>query len=90
MAGIEGFTVMWEIQFPQLSKRIKTSWYSQLSAGATSETPAAACEAAYIAKGYVIGLLDAEVIDEAAAGELGTYLIRIEQDAMARLSSVGA
>lgn len=38
----------------------------------------------------MIGLLDAEVIDEAAAGELGTYLIRIEQDAMARLSSVGA
>lgn len=89
MANIEGFREMWETQLPQLSERIKTSWYNQLSAVAASETPAAASEAASIAKGYVIGLLDAEVVDEGAAGVLGTYLVRIEQDAMARLRSVG-
>lgn len=88
--GIEGFKVMWEAKLPQLSERIKTSWYNQLSAVATSETPAAVSEAAFIAKGYLVGLLDAEVVDEAGAGLLGSYLVRIEQDAMTRLRSTGA
>lgn len=88
--SIEGFKVMWEAQLPQLSARIKKNWHNQLSAIANSSTPVAASEATFIAKGYVLGLLDSDVVDEAGAGLLGGFLVRIEQDALARLRSVGA
>lgn len=86
---IDGFKVVWEAKLPQLSERIKAHWYSQLSAVAAGETEAAVTEAALIAKGYVIGLLDTEVVDEAGAGLLGGFLVRIETDAKARLRSIG-
>lgn len=85
--GIEGFKATWEAQIPELSDRIKANWYRQLAAVSASPTPAAATEAALIAKGYLVGLLDAEAIDEPAASLLGGHLVHIEQDVMARLGS---
>ncbi|WP_219096330.1 hypothetical protein [Pseudomonas sp. UMAB-40] len=84
---ITGYKIVWENQLPNLSERIKANWYAQVNSVATAETESAITEAALIAKGYVLGILDAEGVDEAEAGILGGILVHIENEAKARVRS---
>ncbi|MGO4801148.1 hypothetical protein ACEN2T_17860 [Pseudomonas sp. W22_MBD1_FP4] len=76
----------WGNQVPLLSERVKASWIDQLNyiRDATSEDMVH--EAGLLAKGFVVGLHEAELIDEAGAKMLGTALVTIQKVAVTRLT----
>lgn len=82
---IAGYKFVWEAQLPNLSERIKENFYAQATAVANAKTELAITEAALVAKGYVVGLLDAEAVNETGASILGGALEHIETEAKARL-----
>ncbi|AGZ38107.1 MAG: hypothetical protein ACOKSU_21910 [Pseudomonas sp.] len=84
--NIAGYKIAWESQLPNLSERIKANFYANVNHVATGATETAIHEAALVTKGYVVGLMDAEAVNEEEAGILAGMLVLIETKAKARFS----
>lgn len=83
---IAGYKIAWESQLPNVSERIKANFYANVNHVATGATETAIHEAALVTKGYVVGLLDAEALNQEQAGILAGMLVHIENEAKAKLS----
>lgn len=70
-----------------MSERIKANFYANVKQVATAATENAIHEAALVTKGYVVGLLDAEALNQDEAGILAGMLVHIENEAKAKLSN---
>lgn len=83
---IGGYKIVWESQLPNLSERIKANFYANVNQVATAATETAIHEAALVTKAYVVGLLDAEALNQDEAGILAGMVAHIENEAKAKLS----
>ncbi|NWD58870.1 hypothetical protein HX878_29625 [Pseudomonas veronii] len=77
----------WGTQVPLLSERVKESWIAQLNYIHDATSQDMAHDAGLLAKGFVVALHEAELIDEAGAHMLGTALVNIQNEAVARLTN---
>ncbi|AHZ73560.1 hypothetical protein OU5_P0308 (plasmid) [Pseudomonas mandelii JR-1] len=82
---LKALQAMWPIELPRLSERVQTSWFSQLNHIHGEKTEGGVRDAVLLAQGFVVALLEAELIEEPGAHLLGTTLLRVQNDAIARL-----
>ena len=83
--SIQALRAVWGTQFPLLSERVRASLFSQLAHIQDATTEAAVNEAVFLAKGFIVALLEAELTDEQGMHLLGTSLLRVESEALARI-----
>ena len=87
--SIKALQALWDRQFPLLNDRVKTSWFRQLNYIQGASTEAEVNEAGHMAKGFVAALSEADLVDEEGAGLMATTLLRVGDDAFARIRAVG-
>ncbi|WP_324729600.1 hypothetical protein [Pseudomonas chlororaphis] len=87
--SIKALQDVWDRQFPLLNDRVKTSWFRQLNYIQGASTEADVNEAGMLAKGFVAALSEADLVDEEGARLMGTTLLRVGNDAFARIRAAG-
>lgn len=75
----------WTSRFPRLNDRVKTHLLRNFSDIECATTEAEMLAATLLSKGYVYGLLDAELVNEAGAHVLETILYELHRDSAFRL-----
>ena len=75
----------WDSTFPKLSERVKANWFAQLNCIQKATAEVEVNEAGLLAKGFAVALAEAELTDMEGLGLLGTTLMDIQEDALARI-----
>ncbi|KPB36966.1 hypothetical protein PsaNZ64_00320 [Pseudomonas syringae pv. actinidiae] len=83
--SLKALQTVWSSQLPLLNDRVKSGWFSQLTHIQEATSEDIVHDASLLAKGFVVALLEAGLIDESGAHLLGTTLLSIQSEAVARL-----